>query len=262
MPASAAFSLVELSIVLVILGLLVGTVLTSQSMVRAAELRSVSTEYNKFSTAVQSFRDRYFSLPGDMTNATSVWGAADPTAATCTTTVGSGTQTCDGNGDGKLYFSGLYTNPTTNEIFRFWQHLANAGLIEGSYTGVTSSPTGYFFGVGPLNTPAGRIRNARWSVTYGNNLSGTFSSNWFTYEYTPYVFVYGAINGTSWNSSKVMSADEAWNIDSKIDDGLPGLGKVLATVGSNCNNAASQSDFTTTYSLTQAGINCTVLIRP
>ena len=67
----SAFSLVELSIVLVILGLLVGGVLSGQSLIRAAELRSVTTEYSRYTTAISSFRDKYFALPGDMSNATS-----------------------------------------------------------------------------------------------------------------------------------------------------------------------------------------------
>jgi prepilin-type N-terminal cleavage/methylation domain-containing protein len=74
--ASRAFSLVELSIVLVILGLLVGGVLSGQSLIHAAELRAVTTEYQKYMTAVRSFKDKYFASPGDMNNATSLWGVA------------------------------------------------------------------------------------------------------------------------------------------------------------------------------------------
>lgn len=59
-----AFSLVELSIVLVILGLLTGGILAGQSLIRAAELRAVSTEYSRYITATQSFRDKYFAVPG------------------------------------------------------------------------------------------------------------------------------------------------------------------------------------------------------
>ena len=70
----AAFSLVELSIVLVILGLLTGGILTGQNLIRAAELRSVVTEFQTYQTAVMTFRDKYFALPGDMTNATDFWG--------------------------------------------------------------------------------------------------------------------------------------------------------------------------------------------
>ena len=73
-----AFSLVELSIVLVILGLLVGGILTGQSLIRAAELRSVTTEFSQYQTAVMTFRDKYFAIPGDMKNARDFWGASWP----------------------------------------------------------------------------------------------------------------------------------------------------------------------------------------
>ena len=71
----SAFSLVELSIVLVILGLLTGGILSGQSLIRAAELRSVTTEYSRYTAATYSFRDKYFALPGDMSNAESFWGS-------------------------------------------------------------------------------------------------------------------------------------------------------------------------------------------
>ncbi|MBX9726410.1 MAG: prepilin-type N-terminal cleavage/methylation domain-containing protein, partial [Rickettsiales bacterium] len=98
-----AFSLVELSIVLVILGLLVGGVLSGQSLIRAAELRAVSTEYSRYVTSAQTFRDKYFALPGDMNNATRFWGNLGGT--NCTNSAGTSavtTGTCDGNGDGQV----------------------------------------------------------------------------------------------------------------------------------------------------------------
>ena len=70
-----AFSLVELSIVLVILGLLVGGILSGQSLIRAATLRSFVKQHEQHYTAVMSFRDKYSQLPGDMNNATQFWGA-------------------------------------------------------------------------------------------------------------------------------------------------------------------------------------------
>ena len=76
-----AFSLVELSIVLVILGLLVGGVLSGQSLIRAAQLRSVTTQFANYRAAVFTFRDKYFALPGDMANASAFWGSAGGTGA-------------------------------------------------------------------------------------------------------------------------------------------------------------------------------------
>ena len=89
-----AFSLVELSIVLVILGLLTGGILTGQSLIRAAEMRSIVTELQRYQTAARSFQDKYFALPGDMRNATDFWGAPGNNLANCPATAGTGTQTC------------------------------------------------------------------------------------------------------------------------------------------------------------------------
>jgi prepilin-type N-terminal cleavage/methylation domain-containing protein len=80
------FSLVELSIVLVILGLLVGGVLSGQNLIRASELRKYITLQNQYRTAISAFRDKYFALPGDMTNATAFWSAK--AAANCTNNSG------------------------------------------------------------------------------------------------------------------------------------------------------------------------------
>ncbi len=128
-----AFSLVELSIVLVILGLLTGGILAGQSLIRAAELRAVTTEYQRNLTAIQTFRDKYFAIPGDMRNAQSFWGSAASCPGTASTTAATGVPTCNGDGNGQV---GLNPTATSNEKFRFWQHLANAGLIEGSFNGV------------------------------------------------------------------------------------------------------------------------------
>lgn len=61
----SGFSLVELSIVLVILGLLVGGVLTGQSLIRASELRKFMNTMERYKAATYTFRDKYFALPGD-----------------------------------------------------------------------------------------------------------------------------------------------------------------------------------------------------
>ena len=64
----AGFTLIELSIVLVIIGLIVGGVLVGQDLIRAAEIRATITQVEKFNTAVNTFRDKYGAIPGDMNN--------------------------------------------------------------------------------------------------------------------------------------------------------------------------------------------------
>lgn len=131
--ARKAFSLVELSIVLVILGLLTGGILTGQSLIRASELRSVATEYQRYITATQTFRDKYFAIPGDMNNATRFWGRHS-TDGWCVTNssaaVNAATGTCDGTGDRLVNWGPAASQ--SGENFQYWRQLALAGMIEGS----------------------------------------------------------------------------------------------------------------------------------
>jgi hypothetical protein len=155
---------VELAIVLVILGLLVGGVLTGRSLIRASELRSITTQRSQFFTAVRSFRDKYFGLPGDITNATQIWG----TQAGCPSAASSGTATCNGDGDGRIRYSN--TGNTSYESLRFWQQLANAGFISGSYSGTDSGAGGV---ATAANSPAGKKSSTLWAADYVGTINGS-----------------------------------------------------------------------------------------
>ena len=246
----SGFTLVELSIVLVILGLLVGGVLTGQSLIRAAELRSITTQFNTYVTATQTFRDKYMALPGDMTNATSYWGAA-AAGASCITTAGTGTQTCDGNGDGLIVYSAA-----SIEGFRFWQQLANAGLIEGTYDGIQHGSTVY--STTKQNAPVARLNSGLWSVTGHGML--TANPNFFQGDYGN-DFLLGAIATNSDPYLPLIKAEEAYNIDMKIDDGKPALGKVVAIVNANCTDTTNNATLTASYRLSATAIGCALDFR-
>ena len=137
------FSLVELSIVLVILGLLVGGVLSGQSLIHAAQLRAVTTEMNNYVSAYNTFRDKYMAIPGDMNNATKFWNIADG----------------DGDGDGKICENaGCTVSWRENE--KAWEHLDQAGLVQG-VTSLTLNQGGHY-----ADAPASRFGNAVWSMSY------------------------------------------------------------------------------------------------
>lgn len=249
-----AFSLVELSIVLVILGLLVGGVLSGQSLIRAAEIRSVSTDYSKYLAATYSFRDKYFALPGDMTNATSFWGVAAGTAgndATCYNAVGAGTATCNGDGDGFISASGM------SEYYLFWKHLANAGLIEGSYLGTDATNAGYAIAdVKSVNLPPCRIDSfSAWQAFYNPVLAGTTTAFAFP---AGNLFRFSNPSGTG----APLNPQEAWNIDTKVDDGFPGKGKIMSNKGSAstfCTTAggvAPPGDDNAAYNLSYSSKAC------
>lgn len=259
------FSLLELSIVLVIIGLITGGIMAGQSMVRAAELRSVVTDIRKYQSAVNTFRDKYQALPGDMKNATAYWGAlADggPSAA-CSTAAPSGTATCNGNGNGQVED----LNDSTyiqSENFRFWQHLANAGLVEGSYTG-ESSPAGGVIASPGVNVPASKISGAGYSVEAPCSGSATKCDN-TSIDYGN-IIEFGAGNASSYTYSNTISPADAYSIDSKIDDGFPTRGTVRQWVGynssfsgtgGNCSSGASFTDVAAMYTLTYSGIACSL----
>jgi prepilin-type N-terminal cleavage/methylation domain-containing protein len=235
------FSLVELAIVLVILGLLVGGVLGGQSLIRASELRSLTTEREQFYTALRSFREKYMALPGDMTTATSFWG----TNATCPAADYAGTATCNGDGDelinGSVNFDGGtgWQTYDPGEFALFWQHLGNAGLIATKPEGTALYTSAIYV--------RGKLANAVWipfSLNPGDGISLTLN--------------YIHIN----QDQTLLRPEEMWNIDTKIDDGKPGTGKmilgwynVILSDPSACTDSATL-DANSVYRLTSTQIAC------
>jgi prepilin-type N-terminal cleavage/methylation domain-containing protein len=265
----AGFSLVELSIVLVILGLLVGGILVGQSLIRAAELRSLVTDFERYQNAVITFRDKYYDLPGDMAAATDFWGEAG-TGTACQTTEGTGTQTCNGNSDGKI------TNNTALngiEVMRAWQHLANAGLVEGTFSGVSRTPgTGLAHDAVPgKSTPTSKIYNVTWAFWYGWNPIEGFSGrylagdpSWFEGIYNNMFILGGQYPSPGSPVVGFLSTQEGWSIDDKIDDGGPATGRIVifkstSPIGTNC--ATTDSVATSGWNLSNETARCFLIFR-
>ena len=254
-----AFSLVELSIVLVILGLLVGGVLSGQSLIHAAELRSVSEDMNKYQAALNSFRDKYFAIPGDMNNATQFWGRLSA-AGTCVTNSGmavnAATGVCDGDSDGLIDHPGS-TAGQSYETMQAWRELANAGMIEGSYSGVAVGTYGL---VRVTNAPPSKLNGASLvSVTQLSTTSlGYVAAYHYAIDYGNVIGITLADSPYTGASGGVLLPQDAWNIDTKMDDGKPGTGIVMSN-WSSCTSSASNSDFSGSYSLTATTKACTLL---
>lgn len=246
---TSGFSLVELSIVLVILGLLTGGILAGQSLIRAAELRGMSTDVQKVQAAVNTFRDKYFALPGDMNSATKFWGmlAGTGSDATCQDTAATTTSTCNGNGDGSVITSVV----GNDERVRAWQHLANAALIEGSYTGKTDGASGTLTLTPGLNSP-------RWKGnTTGDINTSPAGSTGFRMDGAKGGLILAHRGGTS--GVQPLSPEETWNIDTKMDDGKPGYGIVIgakSTWASSTGCTTGDLSATAEYSLTNPAKIC------
>ncbi len=247
-----AFSLVELSIVLVILGLLTGGILAGQSLIRAAEIRSITTEYNRWMTATQTFRDKYMALPGDMNNAVMFWNRQVnqawclPTSGATVTTPG----TCNGNGDGMVNNPGGASQ--SGERFQFWRQLAFAGLIEGTYSGIAGTAGANHTTVND-NVPSSRISNVGWEIGWIGNHAGAADSFAGAYGNR---FVVGTSRPNAGQWDAFLSPEEAWNIDTKTDDGKPATGRILAAVRNTCTISTGPTDYAATYNLTDTAKGC------
>jgi len=254
MQSNRGFTLLELSVVIVILGLLVGGVIAGRSIIRASEMRSISIDLVRYQTAVNAFKTKYDGLPGDLEDATTYWGAADAVPATCITTNSGGPATCNGNGNGHITdLIGVAPWVTeAYEAFRAWQQLSNAGFIQGKYTGVTPGP--YRTSVIGTNVPASKIKGTGFSLTY----VGTYSNpNWFSDSYG-HVLLYGA-QMTDWDTTgRTLNPDDMKTIDMKMDDGRPLYGIIMTFIGTGCTTS---SVVTADYAVSDRRPLCNVIYK-
>lgn len=209
----AGFSLVEVSIVLVVIGLLVGAVLAGQSLIHTAKLRNVVEDVTRFRQAITFFREQYAEYPGDMPIATQNWGAADGgdgAGADCRNTISTTKTTCNGDGDGKIETA----DASSNEALRLWQHLVNAGLLENQFTGAFNASGNLEAGT---NVPDARINGGVYEVYHQSSLFGR----------TGHLVKFAAISGNTADDA-VISANDAFGMDEKYDDSKADSGAIVA----------------------------------
>ena len=153
----SGFTLVEIAIVLVIIGLLLGGVLKGQEMIENGRIKNAINDMNGVSAAYQSYIDRFQRLPGD-----------DGPLATLTARGGNWSNvTLGGNNDGVIAITQAQVFATGGESVPFWQALKAAGFVAGNPAdvGVVALPRNAFSGltgVGSGVTPAAGV--ARLSV--------------------------------------------------------------------------------------------------
>jgi prepilin-type N-terminal cleavage/methylation domain-containing protein len=138
------FTLVEIAIVLVIVGLLIGAVMQGEQLIRNARVRGIIAEQEAVGTAVLAFQDRYRALPGDYREASTAIGC--PACA-------------DGNGNGRIETVG-----SIPEYILVWTHLAGAGFLDASFAAASGTTT-----PSVDNTP---------SNAFGAHLQVIFDENW------------------------------------------------------------------------------------
>ncbi len=248
------FTLLELAIVLTIIGLIAAGITAGSSLINAAERRTVITNIAQYTAAVDAFNTKYEALPGDMYNATDVWGAQSGTQATCETTASTAALTCNGNGDNKIGDTG-----EEYEMFRAWQQLSNAQFVEGRFTGVGVSSDVDRAGTkgDTANVPLSNMDNAGFTMRW---VGSTTANPYFDNTDYGHVIVFGKPTSNTVSSDPVLTPEEAWAMDDKNDDGMPGTGKIRTyTQASQSSCTSSNTTATSEYETTEPDIECNLV---
>jgi prepilin-type N-terminal cleavage/methylation domain-containing protein len=238
---SDGFTLIELSIVLVIIGLLIGAILVGRDLIVAAQLRAVVSQVEKFTSATNTFKSKYNCLPGDCMAVTAAAYAFAARAGT--------TNQGDGNGFIEGSATGLGGQGACSESLLFWNDLSTAGLIDGHYIGVdgsvaaTSCNTGLAGADMSTILPAAKIEGNSFHVYQGNGY------NYFQILKTP-TFI--QTRGQLINGGLGLSPINAASIDRKIDDGLPTSGLIISTDTSLTGSSFPGPGAATDPSITQS----------
>jgi prepilin-type N-terminal cleavage/methylation domain-containing protein len=240
------FTLVELAIVLVIIGLVVGGVLQGSELIKQARVRSQIKQFEGYAAALATFQLKYNQLPGDMK-----LSLCQAVGFTCLGQFYPNIN--NGNGQINDYQN---NNPIANaygDVYLAFMHLSEAKMIKGRYREVGNT---ILFGDDQQIPKAEIGSGGLLMFTYQNRINLLSISNGSTVG-DFYIFQVAA-NGS-------FTPEEAWQIDSKWDDGIPNKGLVRAVNTNFTNDVTANSCVTTTsatdYNLTNSNTACRMLIQ-
>jgi prepilin-type N-terminal cleavage/methylation domain-containing protein len=128
----AGFTLVEIAIVLVIIGLLLGGILKGQELITSARVRNLADQASAVQAAYYGFVDRYHTIPGDMLQSQVCGAIGDANVPGCPNPAAPG-----GNGNAAIDANDW------GEASAVWTHLAGAGFIQGRYNGAAANAGAY-----------------------------------------------------------------------------------------------------------------------
>ena len=274
-----SFTLVEISIVLMILSILTAAVLSANSIIKSAKSQKIIQEISTYRQAINSFYQMYNALPGDYNNAQYDLTPSSCNLTNCNSVAESSIATLDssirsqiplnGNGDGKVdYTIGGSAILYKSEAFGVWSHLSAQNLIPYKYSNTcknTASNTRKECLQADYNLPrisggfntssvyifhnSSEYNEDIYGQIFDKNYNPTFVENAHVLSLVDisHSYAYGSssnIGNYVHGGGGGVSSDLMVRIDSKIDDGRPLTGNVYGINGSNEDNAISQTSKT------------------
>ncbi|MGH8750797.1 MAG: type II secretion system protein [Burkholderiales bacterium] len=200
----SGFTLIEVAIVLIIVGLILGGVLKGQELITTARVRNLIAQQDGIKTAFFGFEDRYRALPGDYSRAS--------TNINCTMVC------ADGNGNGRI--ESITNGGSIDEQIAVWEHLSKSGFINGSYVYAPVPATTNSAAVNPYNA----FMDLEYDRIYGDPNAAGYATQALKHNL---------------KTGNRIAVEILAEVDRKIDDGDPFLGSFMfsaqgtATVG-NC----------------------------
>lgn len=239
MRSKRAFTILEMVVVLLVISFLAGATVVSSALIRSNELTNAMSDVGRYTAAINNFRTKYKAMPGDMYQAHLLWGLVSG----CSEGYGKPGEVCYGDGNGRVCESLPGGTPIAVQLTMFaeatqeWIELANAGFIEGSYiyipmqNGITGTSK-----IGLTYPKTARVGTsfAFYYATCPIINGGLYGD---TSPYETHWLVLGSQNGfVGQISDAAVTGEEAFSIDKKTDDGLPGTGKIRG----NRNNSGAR----------------------
>lgn len=211
MQKNNGFSLIEISVVLILMGIIMMGIIGGASLIKNATIRSLMYEVNAYNAAVSVYRARFNYLPGDI----------------------------NGNRNGRIeYFNQDSLNPVY-EGMQLWADVVNRGIIAKGFSVVDGSVDNSPAVIGD-NIPVSRLSSAGWVGDFRDNENMIMLAN-----PTGIINDGASVTDTMLESDAVIIAEDALDIDSKMDDGNKDTGSVRSYSGNGetCSYSSASSSF-------------------
>ena len=252
--SEGGFTLVELAIVMIIIGLLIGGILKGQELIKNARVASSVSQFKGFEGAINTFRDKYSAMPGDLLAATATARIPNCAAAPCTIAGSDGDGYIESNANDIGAAQTAFSESTAANV-----QLSTAGMLSGN---VDTNLTTWGAGIYPDFNLGGKLRVG---YTTSTNPTGNAGATTSPMQQGHYIMVGAAHNAAM--TAGTLNASSAAAVDRKLDDGNPNSGSVRAagsagTAVTNCVTSASSTGATPgLYNEALNGDSCGIFYR-